>query len=291
MKITQLEYFIKVCEYGSINLAAKKMFVSQPAITTSINALEEELNINLFTRQKGKLLLTKEGDFFLKNIKPIINELDLLKNKMQSFNKAKNLIKIGVPPMIGAFLFTKIYKEFISLYPNVTFEIYEGGSLQMPQYIDNKVTELALTIYNENINAYNHINIYETSLVFIVSRENALASKKEVDINDIKDTPLILMKEGSFQNNYVHNLFDSIQAKPNVILYSSQLQTIKNFVKMNAGGAFIFKDLITKEDDDIVGIKVKGKFDFKICLFWSKNLLLYRGALDFINYCSKLKVK
>ena len=64
MKIIQLEYFCAVCRYHSITQAAQKLYVTQPAISNAIKELEKEFSINLFTRSKNHMELTKEGEIF-----------------------------------------------------------------------------------------------------------------------------------------------------------------------------------------------------------------------------------
>jgi DNA-binding transcriptional LysR family regulator len=71
---------------------------------------------------------------------------------------------------------------------------------------------------------------------------------------------------------------------PNIILVSAQLSVIKNFVKMKAGGAFLMKELLDKEDVHIVGIPFKEKLILNIGLIWRKESQLNNGVLTFIQF-------
>ena len=68
MKISQLRYFMTVCRYNNITKAAEELYVSQPAISSSIKDLETEFGVKLFYRQNNKLLLTDEGEYFLDKV-------------------------------------------------------------------------------------------------------------------------------------------------------------------------------------------------------------------------------
>ncbi|MFR3347575.1 MAG: LysR family transcriptional regulator, partial [Christensenellales bacterium] len=78
MKISQLRYFMTVCRYNNITKAAEELYVSQPAISSSIKDLETEFGVKLFYRQNNKLLLTDEGEYFLDKVTDILGAVDIL---------------------------------------------------------------------------------------------------------------------------------------------------------------------------------------------------------------------
>ena len=76
MKITQLEYFCAVSQYHSINQAAQKLFVTQPAISSAIRELEKEFSVNLFTRSRNHLTLTHEGELFYQKASALLRSIE-----------------------------------------------------------------------------------------------------------------------------------------------------------------------------------------------------------------------
>ena len=130
MELRQLEYFQMVARYRNITRAATHLNVSQPNITVSIKKLENELGVTLFDRGQKHLTLTPEGELFLnrtasamKQIKDAINEIDDYRELK------KGSISIGIPSMIGSFLFDKIFSDFKKLYPYIDVYIYEECSM------------------------------------------------------------------------------------------------------------------------------------------------------------------
>ncbi|MDR2822668.1 MAG: LysR family transcriptional regulator [Acholeplasmatales bacterium] len=292
MTINQIKYFIAVYEIGSILKASKECYVSQPAISQSILSLEREFQLNLFQRSGKTLINTTEGQFFYEKAKKILEDVNLLENRMKEISNGSNILRIGVPPMIGSFLFPDIFLKFCNKNPKIEFSILESGSLHIRNRIEDKNIDLALTILDKDRDEfYNTIQIMETELYFCVSKKNPLSNKKILTINDIKDESLILMKEGSFQNPFIHTLFKTVNVKPKVILYSSQLNTMKKFVSYNAGSAFLFKELIDKNDPDIVGIPLSEEFKIKIGLIWPINSKPEKNIIKFINFIKKYKYK
>lgn len=290
MTILQMKYFIKVCENGSLNLASKQLFVSQPALTNTINQLEKEFNLLLFNRTNHGLIMTKEGEYFYQKAKQIIESFDTFDRELKELAEQKHTIRIGVPPMIGSFLFPEIYSGYKRDHIDARFEIWEEGSLSIRKKIQDKTLDIGFSILNDNYNErYQKEVILETELLFCISKENPLAKREHLSVEDIAEEPIILMKEGFYQNKLINSLYTGINKAPNITLVSSQLSVIHNFVKMNAGGAFLMKELVDGKDDSIVGISMKNPLKLSVGLIWSKDATLHIKAIDFINWLKQNK--
>ncbi len=288
MTLLQMKYFVTICESGSLSLASKQLFVTQPALSSVINQLEKEYNIQLFERKSHGLQITTDGEFFYKKSKEILESVDILDRGLKDLGQEKFTIRIGVPPMIGSFLFPKIYQQYTELHPDVKFEIWEEGSLAIRKKIQNRTLDIGFSILNDSANEhYQKETILETELLYCVARKNPISSKSSVTIKDIKDESIILLREGFFQNQLINNLYADVHQDPKIILVSSQLSVIRNFVKMNAGGAFLMKELIDADDPSIIGIPFTNPLKLKIGLIWQKGAELHKGAQEFIEFLKK----
>ena len=78
MKLTQMRYFAEVCQWGSITKAAERLFVSQPAVTSSIKTLEKEIGMPLLYRSKKRVVPTADGEIFLRRCRTILASVDSL---------------------------------------------------------------------------------------------------------------------------------------------------------------------------------------------------------------------
>lgn len=76
MKYNQLYYFKTVAEMGKISLAAKKLYVSPPALSIAISNLEKDLGVRLFDRSNNKIVLNEQGRIYLQYVNQILNDLD-----------------------------------------------------------------------------------------------------------------------------------------------------------------------------------------------------------------------
>lgn len=132
MKLYQLRYFTAVCRYGYVTRAAEELHVTQPSVSSAIKELEDEFSVNLFHRINNRLSPTKEGLYFLDQATKILELADSTTSMMEELGSRKKQIKIGIPPMIGTFLFPKLFTAFRKKYPNIDLELVEGGSPRLP---------------------------------------------------------------------------------------------------------------------------------------------------------------
>ncbi|MCX5775180.1 MAG: LysR family transcriptional regulator [Firmicutes bacterium] len=153
MKILQLRYFQAVCRYNNITRASVELYVSQPAISASIKELEDELGVSLFHRQNNKIALTMEGTYFLKRVDEILADVDLLIMQMKDFGGKKNHFRMGIPPMIGTFLFPPMFKKFREAHPEIEIEMIEYGSLQTRVLVEDESIDLAIAIVEDGMEA------------------------------------------------------------------------------------------------------------------------------------------
>lgn len=88
MKLTQLQYFKTVAETGKISLAAKKLYVSAPALSIAIANLEKELGVQLFDRSNNRIVLNEQGKIYLRHVNQILGDLTHAKEEVQSLGTA-----------------------------------------------------------------------------------------------------------------------------------------------------------------------------------------------------------
>lgn len=97
MKLTQLEYFCTAVECQSITAAAKKLYVTQPAISGAIRELEKEFSVSLFSHARNKMTLTDEGRIFYERSEQLLREAESAKQQLSDLGSARQTVKVGIP--------------------------------------------------------------------------------------------------------------------------------------------------------------------------------------------------
>lgn len=229
--------FFVVANSETITDAAKKLYISQPAITKSIKNLEEQLNITLFIRNTKGTKLTNEGKQFYNQIKPAIEQLLIAENEIssQAAYKSKNII-IGINDIIIQKYLTKPLKKLLNR-NNVNAEIKEKKAQDL---IDNvtcgKIDIAILPIVNEQ--SYNqHI---ETTKLFNLNiclfSTNTITYPTNIDNIKIISNDISIIK----------NLFPQNYKNSKYIIVDSYYQ-IYELVNQKFGLGIMPKEFINKE--------------------------------------------
>ncbi|MBE6712048.1 MAG: LysR family transcriptional regulator [Ruminococcaceae bacterium] len=117
MDVNQLRYFKAVAEYGTISAAAKVLFITPPAISSSMAALEEELDTKLFRRTGNRLALNRQGEIFLEYVNFILNSVSDAKTELrESLTDRKNGIVIA---STSANIFADLFSDFSIANPRI----------------------------------------------------------------------------------------------------------------------------------------------------------------------------
>ncbi len=289
MKLLQLKYFQTVCRYESITKAAEKLFVSQPTISFCIKELEDEFGVKLFHRKHNRLQLTVEGQFFYEKVQFILQSVDSLERQMQEMCKGRNHVKIAVPAMISTFLFPQMFADYTKLFPDVQLEMLETNSLQTRKLVDSGAVDLGITILDSAVNDdYNILPLVTTELVFCVNKKHPLANLKSVSFKQLENQKIILFKADSYQNVVIKNAFSKAGVEPNIMLYSSQLYTIKQFLSYQTAGAFLYRQ-VAEMDSDLVCIPLEEPIIQQIVLIWQKSGSLFSDSENFIQFAKQFK--
>lgn len=289
MKLLQMKYFQTVCSYGSITKAAEELFVSQPTISFCIKELEDEFGVKLFHRRHNRLQLTVEGTYFLDKVNYILKSVDMLATQMKDMGNNHNHIKIAVPAMISTFLFPQMFNDYTTQHPDVELEMLETGSLQARKLVDANSVDLGITIYDNAVeDSYNVLPLVTTELVFCVSKDHPLANREHISFKELSNEHIILFKADSYQNIFIKRAFSEMGIEPNILLYSSQLYTIKQFLSYGNAGAFLYRQ-VAEMDKDLVCIPMDQPIHQDIVLVWTKNGNLYSDSENFIQFARNFK--
>ncbi|URZ16475.1 LysR family transcriptional regulator [Clostridium felsineum] len=272
MNLRDLEYFNCLCESKSFTETAKLLYVSQPSITISLRRLEKELNIELVIRDhnKNKFSLTEAGKVLEKHTKNILQEIKETSFEISKLTGSK--IKLGVPPIIGAYFFPPLMKKLIKNNLAQKIELVEKGSAAMKNLIITDDVDMALLgslapIENADINS---TILKEDAFMVCVSKNNPLAKEAKLSINDIKEEKFIVLGD-----SYIHNkVFNDLCLKNNIspanVYYTDEIQTAKSLIASDLGIGIMI-NMAVKNMDTIKAIPLSTEILFYISIVIKKN--------------------
>lgn len=285
MELRQLEYFQMASRLKNITRAAQRLKVSQPNITVAIKKLEAELGVQLFDRSQKQLTLTPEGEVFLKRIELALRNIEDAILEVNDYKQLhKGTIKIGIPPMMGAYLFPKVFSGFRQLHPKLEVLLYEEGSLSIREKLENDELDFGIIIVPDLTPNLNVLKMSRNQLMVCVSQKSPLARKAKITAKDIAASDLIMFKEGAYLREVVQNKLTALKISPRTVLESSQIVTIKGLVAHKVGIAFLL-DFICENSADIKAIPFCEPIFVDIGLAWKKEKYVSNAAQAFIDFC------
>lgn len=258
VNLNSLKIFLVVATSSSFLEASNKLYISQPAISKSINKLEEDLGVSLFYRANKGVTLTSDGEILLKYVKDS-RKLLLACERMLSSNNSldSGSIVIGAQShIVRNYLLEKI-NNFRKIFPNVMFRIVDLSTLELIEGLEKH--ELDFVVDASPINTpYNNLRIqpiYKLDTCFIKSKEN---NKKYNKITDLEDECIVMpISRSSLRKNLFKSLENIIEIKPQLEYGTEEL--IIESVKRNMGIGYVVKGETLKIDEsklDIIDLNI-----------------------------------
>ena len=183
MTITQMQYFVAVCEYGTISKSAEILHISQPSISLAIKDLEEQFGVILFERENKRLVLSEEGKHMYAVTKDILKQINSLEVQMTDLGKHRNQICISVPILTGSFLLKFFMKDFHKQYPDIQFITRQFITPKALKALDEGSCDMAIMVDEEKLpKSLEKKPIFDSEFVFCVNPQHPLAKETSLDL-------------------------------------------------------------------------------------------------------------
>jgi len=247
MDLEQLEHFLAVSETQNFTRAAELISLSQPAISRSIQRLEEEFALPLFERQSRKVTLTEAGEMFLPRARQVLALINEAKLEINDDGQSGRL-RIGAIPTIAPYFLPGLLQEFSQHYPQATLWVHEDttdnllGRLKQGE-ID--VAILALPIPAKYLEVE---ELFSEELFVVLAHDHPLSVKKQLYVADVRALPFVLLAEAHCLSENILGFCSQRAFQPISLEKTSQLATVLELVAINHGISLI-PQMAQRQDD------------------------------------------
>ncbi|WP_392562420.1 LysR family transcriptional regulator [Orbus sturtevantii] len=226
MDLRHLHYFVEVVNANfNLSLAAKKLYISQPALSQLIKSFEDSENIELFERSKGRLQgLTSAGEIFYDNAKKILLQYDtMLTDIREGATKLKGKVRIGIPPLILGIVFADLVAQLIIQHPDIEFEIVEKGAYELSKMFMVDELDFAILLDPTNINGDiidEHL-LQQDELSAFMNNQHPLAAKHRLDWPDLHNQLMAILDPSFIIQHKLQKQFNAYDIRPKIAAMSS----------------------------------------------------------------------
>ncbi len=286
MNLDQIRNFYEVAVHKSFTLAAEKLYRTQPAISTQVRILEEELGEKLFDRIGKKVCLTQAGEILLPYAERLLNLHNEAKLAITELNATpKGKILIGANEATCIYVLPQIFALFKKKYPEVQISIYRNFSKKVVDKISDNQLDfgiVTLPVANRDLNV---MPIAEDELWLVTSPSHPLAARTTINLNELVPFPIIFHKAGTTRERLMKH-FGKLWDKLNISMELASIETIKKFVSIGMGISIVPKSYVQNESEQgtLRLIRIKNlKMIRKLGLIYRKNRYLSRASKAFLE--------
>lgn len=211
MTLTQLRYVISIANAGSMNEAARNLFISQPSLSAAVKDLEEEIGVELFRRSNRGIFVTPEGEEFLGYARQVVEQYELMESKYISKKPSKKKFSVSTQHYTFAVdAFVEMVKQFGM--DEYEFAIHETKTYSVIENVKNFKSEIGILYLNDFNSKVLTKLFHEYNLEFhellkcriyvYMWKGHPLAGREEIELSELLEYPCLSFEQGEYNSFY-----------------------------------------------------------------------------------------
>lgn len=290
MEIRQLRAFLAIAEAKTFTAGARRVNVTQAAISMQIRQLEDEVGLPLFTRTPRRVIMTEAGEYLLERARRIMREHDSALAEIAEVAGAEHgRLRIGsASAMFATKQLPAILQRLKEKFPNAEISVTSGTSQTLVEKIMHGEVDIAfISLPVEG----SHVSIdplFSDEIVAIAHPDHPLASEKFISAATLAGENLILGEKGGNTRRMIDDFFDAANVRPNIVMELSRQEAINQMVENNMGVGIAGAKTVSEEirGGRLVSWLIEGA-EIK----WDLGLARLRGGYyspiskEFVHFC------
>lgn len=235
MSIVRYEIIATVVELGSFTETAKKLNMTQSAVSHAVASLESEWGVSLLIRdRKTGIKLTEIGQKILPHIREVLKRVDIVNQEIAfAANLETGIIRIGTFASASSCLLPKLLAKYQKKHPKIEFKFYEGTYEEITEWLSSGIIDIGFVVKGKSNPEFDVIPLIKDNMVVAYHPDHRFHFKETVDMRELADEPFI-MPTGMYQS-HVKELFAEAQIIPSILFEVHDCTTIANMVQEGLG--------------------------------------------------------
>ena len=241
MEFAALKAFVAVAETGSFSIAAERLFLTQPAVSKRIAALESELDTRLFDRIGRTVTLTEGGYALLPRAQNLLMELEDSIRAISSLSgEVRGTLRFATSHHIGLHRLPPTLKRYTQAYPQVRLDIRFMDSEAACVAVEHGDLELGIvTLPPAAPSTLSTEVIWQDPLCIVVSHNHPLAGKADITLNELAQHVAVLPSINTYTRQIAEQAFSHLGLELEIALSTNYLETIKMLVSVGIGWSLL----------------------------------------------------
>jgi DNA-binding transcriptional LysR family regulator len=292
MDFDQLETFLEVARLSSFSRAAERRFRTQPAISSQIRALEEEVGAKLLDRSGGKVAVTGPGKVFQKYAEEVLEQRRVMLVTLAEMHRVpRGELVVSANEGTCLHILPEVFAEFKRQYPSVAVSVKRLEHNKILEAIVENSCDFGVVSMPVPDKRLTAVQIHRDELIVITPPHHRLASQARASLAEVAEYPLLLPKAGRTRDA-LEALFHECRLKPRISMELDSSELLKRFVAADVGIGFIPRSHVAEDlQANVLAALTLADASIQrdLALVFRKDKALSRAALAFIDIAVKLK--
>ena len=292
MDFDQLETFLEVARLSSFSRAAERRFRTQPAISSQIRSIEEEVGAKLLDRGGGRVTLTSAGIVFKKFAEELLESRRCMMATVADTHRVpRGEIVVSANEGTCLHILPEVFAQFKREYPAVAVSVKRSERGRILEDILDNSCDFGVVSMPVKDKRFTVVPIHRDELVVITAPGHHLAGHKSATLADVCEYPLLLPKIGRTRDA-LNALFEERKLQPTISMELDSSELLKRFVAANVGVGFMPRSNVAEDlhAKTLAGLSLADAvIQRDLALVYRKDKALSRAAQAFIDIAVKLK--
>lgn len=239
LDLRQLRAFVAVHDTGSVSGAARKVHLTQPAVSRRISELESALGVQLFDRTGRRLRLTSEGESLLMHSRNVLAEAESFVTRAEALSEGRGrTLAVGTAPMTMESVVAPVLHRYLREHEEIDVRLVEGGAPALLDKVEKGELHLSLSVPLSP--TLEHRQLFPLRTLAVSSAASRIPARaKTVRLEDLVAEPLLMLPRGFVHRNAFEAACALIQARPNIVFESAVPETLLALARIGYGVAVV----------------------------------------------------
>lgn len=284
MDLRQIRAFVTVAGAGSFTRAAETLHIAQPAVSMAIARLEEELELTLFNREKKQVMLTAEGEVFLRHAERILADCRAADTEMAELKGlTRGEVRIGIPPMMSSYYFPQVIRDFRARFPHLQLSVLGEGAASIQRQIAAGAIDMGVIAGSRIPEGLESRCFLREEIVACVPAASPLAVRPRLRPEELFAEPLILFKKGYYMRELTDELLRGLPRSPQVVFETNLFSLVRSLVREGVGVSTLLR-MVVADEPRIAAISFDPPLHLDLHIAWKSGGYLSRANRAFADF-------